>query len=131
MSRCPVVKSGRKLPELTNPAFAGDIWTGKQAINQDGEVITGTKSGTILRTATITVHNISSKDTATIDGTTISVGGTKTLTLYVGLRYGLAWMNFTGRPSVSRVSGASVSSGKLGYNSGYISISGTCEVNFT
>lgn len=131
MSRCPVVKSGRKLPELSNPAVAGDIWTGKQAINQDGEVITGTKSGTILRSAMITVHNISGQDDAIIDGTTIPNSSTRTLTLYIGQRYGIAWMNFNGRPNVSRVSGASVSSGKFGYNSGYISISGTCEVNLS
>lgn len=131
MSRGFVVKGGKTLPELTSPASASDIWSGKQAIDQDGEVITGTKSGTVLQSATITVHNISGQDSANINGTTIADGRTGTLSLYVGLRYGIAWMNFNGRPSVSRVSGASVSSGKLGYNSGYISISGTCEVNLT
>ena len=37
----PVI-GGTSLPELTNPADSGQILSGYQAINQDGEVLTGT-----------------------------------------------------------------------------------------
>lgn len=33
---------GKKLPELSNPGAAGDALSGKQFINQDGEIVTGT-----------------------------------------------------------------------------------------
>lgn len=40
-SRFPGEVSGADLPTLTNPAGAGDIAAGKQAIRQDGGVVTG------------------------------------------------------------------------------------------
>lgn len=40
-SRFPGEVSGADLPTLTNPAGAGDIAAGKQAIGQDGGVVTG------------------------------------------------------------------------------------------
>ena len=40
-SRFPGEISGADLPTLTNPAGAGDIAAGKQAIRQDGGVVTG------------------------------------------------------------------------------------------
>ena len=40
-SRFPGEVSGADLPALTNPAGAGDIAAGKQAIRQDGGVVTG------------------------------------------------------------------------------------------
>lgn len=33
---------GKKLPTLTNPGAAGDMLSGKQLLNQEGEVVTGT-----------------------------------------------------------------------------------------
>lgn len=36
------IETGVQLPELTNPASAADIASGKQAINASGEVLTGT-----------------------------------------------------------------------------------------
>ena len=36
------IETGVQLPELTNPASAADIASGKQAINAAGEVVTGT-----------------------------------------------------------------------------------------
>ena len=39
----PVV-GGKKLPSLTNPAAAADIMQNKQAIDQSGQIITGTKA---------------------------------------------------------------------------------------
>lgn len=39
------IETGVQLPELTNPASAADIASGKQAINAAGEVMTGTGSG--------------------------------------------------------------------------------------
>lgn len=36
------VTLGKKLPELTNPGVASDLVSGKQLINQDGEIVTGT-----------------------------------------------------------------------------------------
>lgn len=35
-------KSGKRLPTLTNPGVASDLVSGKQLINQDGEIVTGT-----------------------------------------------------------------------------------------
>lgn len=35
-------RGGKKLPTLTNPGAAGDLLTGKQLINQNGEILTGT-----------------------------------------------------------------------------------------
>lgn len=40
-SRFPGEVSGADLPTLTNPAGAGDMASGKQAIGQDGGVVTG------------------------------------------------------------------------------------------
>ena len=40
----PVVGGGIKLPSLTNPAAAADIMQNKQAIDQNGQIITGTKA---------------------------------------------------------------------------------------
>lgn len=39
----PIVGGGKKLPLLTNPAAAADIMQDKQAIDQSGQIITGTK----------------------------------------------------------------------------------------
>ena len=39
----PVV-GGKKLPALTDPAAAADIMQNKQAIDQSGQIITGTKA---------------------------------------------------------------------------------------
>ena len=39
----PVV-GGKKLPALSNPAAAADIMQNKQAIDQSGQIITGTKA---------------------------------------------------------------------------------------
>lgn len=35
-------KSGKRLPTLTSPGVASDLVSGKQLINQDGEIVTGT-----------------------------------------------------------------------------------------
>ena len=40
----PVVGGGIKLPSLTNPAAAADIMQNKQAIDQSGQIIVGTKA---------------------------------------------------------------------------------------
>lgn len=38
----PIVSGGIRLPELSNPAGAANIQSGYQAINGEGEVVTGT-----------------------------------------------------------------------------------------
>ena len=48
---------GIQLPALTNPAAAANIQSGYQAINGEGEVVTGTAS--VLENGTITVNNVS------------------------------------------------------------------------
>ena len=46
---------GVQLPALTNPAAAGNIQSGYQAINGEGEVVTGTAS--VRETVVVTVIN--------------------------------------------------------------------------
>lgn len=46
--------AGTKLPALTNPAAAGNIQSGYQAINGEGEVVTGTAE--IFSYATVTIN---------------------------------------------------------------------------
>ena len=46
---------GVQLPALTNPASAGNIQSGYQAINGEGEVVTGTAS--VRETVVVTVIN--------------------------------------------------------------------------
>lgn len=56
---------GKSLPELTNPATASDIASGKQAIDGDGNIITGegamcvTGNVTATSTSEMTITNLS------------------------------------------------------------------------
>lgn len=51
-----VNKAGVSLPELSNPATAAQILSGYEAINGDGEVVTGKAAGTIgVKTGTVTL----------------------------------------------------------------------------
>lgn len=45
----PIVIGGASLPTLTNPGTAGDLLSGKQLIDQNGNVITGTMTQFISR----------------------------------------------------------------------------------
>ena len=58
-SRFPGEVSGADLPALTNPAGAGDIAAGKQAIRQDGGVVTG---------------NVPTPNSVTLEDGTVEVG---------------------------------------------------------
>lgn len=58
-SRFPGEVSGADLPTLTNPAGAGDIAAGKQAIRQDGGVVTG---------------NVPTPNSVTLEDGTVEVG---------------------------------------------------------
>lgn len=52
------IETGVQLPELTNPASAADIASGKQAINASGEVLTGTgSSGYQLETISLSTSS--------------------------------------------------------------------------
>ena len=42
MINTPIIVGGTKLPELTNPGTAGDLLAGKQLIDTNGNVLTGT-----------------------------------------------------------------------------------------
>ena len=58
-SRFPGEVSGADLPTLTNPAGAGDMASGKQAIGQDGMVVTG---------------NVPTPNSVTLEDGTVEVG---------------------------------------------------------
>lgn len=89
MSRGFVVKDGKSLPELTNPAVVRHIRSGFQAIGQDGAIITGTLSGTLITTVRVKINNKHYNDdicvTDTYSATTIRNGGSATLSLYRGV----------------------------------------------
>lgn len=51
----PIASGGTVLPELSNPAGAANIQSGYQAINGEGEVVTGTAG--VRETVVVTVIN--------------------------------------------------------------------------
>ena len=70
-SRFPGEVSGADLPTLTNPAGAGDMAAGKQAIGQDGGVVTGslgTKSALAVLADTVSAGTIQGKPAVTVSG---------------------------------------------------------------
>lgn len=65
------IETGVQLPELTNPATAADIASGKQAINAAGEVVEGTmEKGYKLKTGNLSLH-YGGKITISFDGSPI------------------------------------------------------------
>lgn len=70
-SRFPGEVSGADLPTLTNPAGAGDIAAGKQAIRQDGGVVTGsleTKSALAVLADAVSAGTIQGQPAVTVSG---------------------------------------------------------------
>lgn len=64
---------GTKLPTLTNPGAAGDLLAGKQLIDQNGNVLTGTMSTLAQQTqGTATAAQILSGQTAWVNGSKIT-----------------------------------------------------------
>lgn len=53
----PTVSGGIQLPELTTPATEGQILTGRQAIDQNGEILTGSMPEITVPNPTISVSN--------------------------------------------------------------------------
>ena len=48
---------GRKLPDLSNPGAAADLLQGKQLVDQDGNVLTGTMPSVVQATPSISVSS--------------------------------------------------------------------------
>lgn len=53
----PLIVAGQKLPELANPGAAADLLTGKQLIDADGNVLTGTMPEATQATPSISVSS--------------------------------------------------------------------------
>ena len=70
-SRFPGEVSGADLPTLTNPAGAGDMASGKQAIGQDGGVVTGsleTQSALAVLADTVSAGTVQGQPAITVSG---------------------------------------------------------------
>lgn len=72
-------KPSKQLPTLSNPAIADEIFYNKEAINQDGEVMTGTvinvNSSTSIGTPSVSGSNLLLTSAAQTDGLHINKGG--------------------------------------------------------
>ena len=70
-SRFPGEVSGADLPTLTNPAGAGDMASGKQAIGQDGGVVTGSlepQSALAVLADTVSAGTVQGQPAITVSG---------------------------------------------------------------
>ena len=80
MIQNPII-TGKKLPELTNPAGAENIQTGYEAIDGSGNKITG--AATLKETVTITaINNLSFRGRINVEGENeiqVAKGVTKTM----------------------------------------------------
>lgn len=111
---------GKRIPDLTNPAAAGDIRSGKQTVDEEGEILIGTMPTVTQPTPAITVSSsglITAKGTQSTSGYVAS--GTKTATKQLTTQSGK-----TITPGTSQQT--AVASGR--YTSGNVLVAGSANL---
>lgn len=115
----PVV-SGVQLPELTTPAGSGQILSGYQAINEDGEVLTGTIASRGAQTITPGTSNQTIAAGQYLSGTQTIVGDSD---LVAGnIKSGVNIFGVTGNYSGGQVQIAGIPLDNVSWDSRYVYI---------